>query len=1011
MKHVYISSKGLLSLWIISFLFSNLPLKSQTVEFFDGFESGTANWVLTGNWGVSTNSFAGIYGLTESPNGNYWNMESSSATMLNGVDLSLATDAYVEFAANYNLEFSFDYLYVEASYNNGQNWLPVTSFTGDSLWWRYSFSIGGFVGHTNVKVRFRFLSDQALNYNGFSFDNFQIVSYMEDVTPPMILHDGPQHYEGELDTFYVQASIIDISGVASATLHYWVDSLFQGVIPGNNYAGTNWMFTIPPVSPGAWVDYYVIATDLATNPNTDTTQLYQYIAGNTIKYDNAVVDYVQIVGQFQSISGVAVKMDLNGLTTVVSGLIRTYTDPFIINGPIQFHIWDNNNGVPGNDLVTPFLFIPEANPSAPHRMTRIDLRPYIDSLAGLSGSVFVGYTSPGSTHYTPITSPGSGGHSYYFNGVAWAQGQADLHFRVVTTAISGAPTANFSFNAQNDPQVAFTDLTTGNPVNWIWDFDNTFILSQIQNPTYVFEENGTYHVCLTAINAISSSTHCEFVEITNCLPPVANFSFISDYSPEILFQDSSINFPTSWHWDFDDNGNTWGYLNPIYTFTHNDTFNVCLIVANNYGSDTLCKPIIINDYTAPFASFSYSSQNSPYIQFFDESSGQVVNSPDTWVWNFGDGSLFSSEQNPLHLFPDNGVYQVCLTASNAYGSSNWCMQVVIDSYVAPTAGFSWEAPISPTYNFIDQSSDSIHNQTTSWYWTFGDGASSTLQNPQHNYAQNGTYTICLIATNVYGSDTLCHDLFVNLYQVPLAAFTFSTNYSPLIFFVDYSTGFPTQWEWNFDDNSSVSVNQNPGHTYLTNGPFNVCLIVSNYLGSDTICQPISLTYYTAPVSNFTYQKYENGLVEFQDLSTMNPTQWDWTFGDGNAVSTIQHPEYTYPTPGTYQVCLTATNGIGQGNSLCKEITFTLSDPINQTEEVFSVYPNPVSDWCVLRSPIGLSVESLTVFDESGRQVKVEYSTDKNEFIHLSLGHLAAGVYWVDAKTEDRNYQIKLIKVQ
>lgn len=984
---------------------------AQTVEFADEFENGTLNWVLNGNWGTSTASFTGLYCLTESPNGNYWNMETSTATMQNGVDLSLATDAYVEFAAQYYLEYSFDYVYVEATYNNGLNWIPVATFTGDSAWWRYSFSIGGFVGYPNVKVRFRFNSDQALNYDGFSVDNFQITSYEEDITPPMILHNGPIHYEGVPDTFYVQASILDISGVASAELHYWVDTVYQGVVQGNQYFGTQWLFTIPPVSAGAWVDYYLIASDSAPSVNTDTSDLFQYIAGNTIKYDNGHVDFVQIVGQTSAISGAAVKMDLNGLTTIVSGLIRTYTDPFIVNGPIQFHIWADNNGVPGNDLITPFLFTPEANASAPHKMTRLDLRPYADSLVGISGSVFAGFTSPGSQHYTPITSPGSGGHSYYYNGISWAPGQADLHFRIVTTDINGAPEADFTFNDQNDPQVSFTDSSSGNPINWIWDFGDGTILSQVQNPGYVFTENGVYLVCLTAINTISSSTHCELVEISNCLPPIAGFSFNLSYTPEVLFQDLSLHYPTSWHWDFDDNGNTWNYLNPIYTFSKNDTFNVCLKVENAYGSDSICQAIVIDAYTGPSAAFSYSDQQSPLIQFFDESSSQIINSPDLWEWNFGDGSPLSYEQNPQHLFPDNGVYTVCLTVTNAYGSSLWCAQVVINSYTAPEADFTWSAVASPWIDFLDSSSDSVHNIPTQWNWQFGDGGSSSLQNPSHTFSQNGTYTVCLIATNSYGSDTICQDVVIDSYQVPTAAFTFNTGFAPMVFFVDYSLGTPTEWEWNFGDGTANQINQNPVHTFSTNGPFQVCLVVSNYLGSDSICQPITLNYYTSPVSKFTWQAENGKIVYFQDQSTMNPTSWYWAFGDGTASSSEENPTYTYPETGDYVVCLTAGNFLGTGTVFCDTVTAIHDDIfIDQPEaERIIVYPNPVQENAYLLYPEEIKIEQLHIRDESGRIISSNYQITASGIVFPMAG-LTSGIYFLEVLTPLETYRIKLIKL-
>lgn len=1002
----------LLSILLVNMLvLASLNTKSQTIEFFDDFENGTGNWTFSGYWGLSTASFTGVYGMTESPAGNYLNMETSYVVMDTAVDLSLATDAYVEFAAMYHIEYSFDYIYVDASLDNGANWINVTSFTGDSAWWRYSFSIGGFVGHSQVKVRFRFTSDQALNYDGFSVDNFQIVTYSQDVTPPMILHDGPRFFEGVIDTFFVQTEIIDISGVGAAILHYWADSIYQGTIPGNNYYGNQWMFSIPPQSPGAWIEYYLIATDLAPALNTDTSQLYEYIAGNHILYDNGSVDFVQNVGQLSVYQAAAVKVDLNGLTTIVAGLIRTYTDPFITNGPIQFHIWSDNNGIPGTDLVVPFYFTPEANADSPHKMTRLDLRPYADSLVGVTGSVFIGYMSPTSQHYTPVSSPGIGNHSYFYNGIVWSLSTYDLHFRIVTTPITGAPVANFSVDATNDPQVYFTDLSLGSPTNWSWNFGDGTILPQVQNPMYIFNENGVYHVCLTAMNAISSHTHCEYVTITNCTAPTAGFTFLVDYAPEILFQDTSNGFPTTWFWDFDDNGNTWSYLNPMYTFTHNDTFNVCLAVTNAYGADTVCQSIIIDDYTAPISMFGYSTSSSPYIQFYDMSSSEIINTPDSWSWNFGDGSPLSPLLQPYHLFPDNGVYNVCLTTSNTYGSSTYCNTVYINTFTAPTAFFTYDINTTATVAFHDQSSDSIQNQPTFWNWSFGDGATSTLQNPYHVYSQNGLYQVCLIAGNMYGTDTICQTISFQSYTAPIADFTISTSLSPLILFIDHSSGIPTHWDWDFGDGTPESINENPVHTYQTNGTFSVCLEVSNYLGVDTLCQDVTIAYYTAPASNFSWLQTGDGEITFTDLSTMYPTGWTWSFGDGVGYSNDQHPVYSYSAAGEYEVCMEASNAIGVGALFCKMVSVQHSAiPDAPGEPVFTLFPNPTSGNCSLRANENqLSGCQIVVRDMQGRVLNLRMEPFNGQ-LEIETGGLPAGIYQIQLQSGDIYDSFKLIKI-
>jgi hypothetical protein len=64
-------------------------------------------------------------------------------------------------------------------------------------------------------------------------------------------------------------------------------------------------------------------------------------------------------------------------------------------------------------------------------------------------------------------------------------------------------------------------------------------------------------------------------------------------------------------------------------------------------------------------------------------------------------------------------------------------------------------PLSVTF------ADASYYEPTSWHWTFGDGGSSELQNPVHDFAAPGTYTVCLIAKNDYGADTLCREVMVD----------------------------------------------------------------------------------------------------------------------------------------------------------------------------------------------------------------------------------------------------------
>ena len=152
--------------------------------------------------------------------------------------------------------------------------------------------------------------------------------------------------------------------------------------------------------------------------------------------------------------------------------------------------------------------------------------------------------------------------------------------------------------------------------------------------------------------------------------------------------------------------------------------------------------------TAPVANFTASptSGTAPLtVQFTDTS----TNAPTGWTWNFGDGSPMSTAQIPSHQFAA-GTYTVTLVASNAGGASTpkTATITVTPAASAPVASFtasvtSGTAPL--TVSFTDTSTGS----PTGWAWTFGDGGTSTAQNPSHTFAA-GTHTVTLVASNAGG---------------------------------------------------------------------------------------------------------------------------------------------------------------------------------------------------------------------------------------------------------------------
>jgi PKD repeat protein len=130
------------------------------------------------------------------------------------------------------------------------------------------------------------------------------------------------------------------------------------------------------------------------------------------------------------------------------------------------------------------------------------------------------------------------------------------------------------------------------------------------------------------------------------------------------------------------------------------------------------------------------------------------NKPTAWRWTFGDGGT-STAQDPRHTYTAAETYTVTLTASNSAGSGSktqagYIIVTAATKVVAPVAAFSC-TPLSGTAPLTVTCTDGSSNKPTAWRWTFGDGGTSTAQDPSHSYTEAGTYTVTLTASNSAGS--------------------------------------------------------------------------------------------------------------------------------------------------------------------------------------------------------------------------------------------------------------------
>ncbi len=312
---------------------------------------------------------------------------------------------------------------------------------------------------------------------------------------------------------------------------------------------------------------------------------------------------------------------------------------------------------------------------------------------------------------------------------------------------------------------SFFDQSTGFPDTYYWDFgDGTS--SNEPNPVHTWVTTGTYLVCL---NISNSNTFCEsnFCELVTFVDSVQVCKAMFGWIPEgqtVSFLDYSTGEPDSWLWVFDD-GTTSSLPNPVHSWEFPGTYQVCLSIynSNTMCESTFCDYVMVGD-TLPSceASYTYQELGGNTIAFTNLSTGLI----DQVTWDFGDGSPFSHETNPVYTWQQAGIYQVCLAVvSNFSGCQDvLCLDITVgDTVSACQAAFTALVDSVPGninhYWFIDESTGF---NISSWYWDFGDGTISFIQHPDYTFAESGTYNVCLTASGEgnggYCSSTICQTI-------------------------------------------------------------------------------------------------------------------------------------------------------------------------------------------------------------------------------------------------------------
>ncbi|HVK97288.1 MAG TPA: PKD domain-containing protein, partial [Flavisolibacter sp.] len=295
--------------------------------------------------------------------------------------------------------------------------------------------------------------------------------------------------------------------------------------------------------------------------------------------------------------------------------------------------------------------------------------------------------------------------------------------------------------------VQFTDLSTGDPVQWKWDLGNG-VTSVMKSPSATYFTPGTYNVKLVIRNSSSTDSVVKNQFITVQPSPLVNFtaSDSAGCAPlKVNFKDLSTSGDgtiSKWNWDFGD-GSVSTLPNPTHTYKASGNYTVILNVTNSFGcTKTFTKSQYIKVTEGVKADFQFSSLSTctlpSTVTFTNKSTGPGTVS---YTWNFGDGAQ-SALSNPVHIYTTAGSYSVGLIANSSLGCSDSITKknliyvgVNSSKISAPAKGC-----VNQAINFKNQSAPTPAKS----FWSFGDGTSSTEANPVKSYNAPGTYTIKLV---------------------------------------------------------------------------------------------------------------------------------------------------------------------------------------------------------------------------------------------------------------------------
>lgn len=486
--------------------------------------------------------------------------------------------------------------------------------------------------------------------------------------------------------------------------------------------------------------------------------------------------------------------------------------------------------------------------------------------------------------------------------------------------VTGGPAIDFNADTTKacKPPFAVNFQAVGAASGFNWDFGDGTTSTQ-QNPSHTYQTAGTFTVTLSAANAtgcVSTITKSDFIVIQTPTLAISNLPINNACTPYSFAPEANITAAdgiASYLWDFG-NGSTSTDPEAGFTYRVPGTYTIKLKIVTKGGC---VDSVVYQDAIKVTQGDSINFTANPVTPCVDQQvqfTPFTVNTPVSYTWYFGNGDS-SNVMNATHAYSSSDKYNVALLVKYATCMSRLMKEEYIDVR-PPEAKFSAvrDCDNKLLIKFTNQSKG-----TGNYLWNFGDGSTSTAENPSHPYAADGVYTVSLTVDNGTCSHTFTDSLEVSTADID---FTVSKNivckaenftFKALV----PNTVAATTFQWSISNYNQLNSSTDSLNTAIhRSGVYDVSLTVVSAEGcSETVSKSAMITVY-GPTAAFGSDKIGgclNTTINFSDSSTNDGThqivQWSWDFGD-NTISTAQNPSHTYPNLGKYNVVLYVTDSYG-----------------------------------------------------------------------------------------------------